>query len=92
MGQRGVEVSIVVRVYDPEKDLSAIETVDRLCDGGATGQVSLCMDLLGDPASRVRHSPAYRMLVPAEAELPFLSIVSACVLVILVINFYQCNR
>lgn len=66
MGQRGVEVSIVVRVYDPEKDLSATETVDRQCDGGATGQVSLCMDLLGDPASRVRHSPAYRMLVPAE--------------------------
>ncbi|KAG6476969.1 hypothetical protein ZIOFF_066219 [Zingiber officinale] len=67
-------VSIAVRVYDPEKDLSATEAVDRLCDGGATGQVSLYMDLLGDPASRFRHSPAYRMLV-AETSGPVKEIV-----------------
>ncbi|XP_042437236.1 probable N-acetyltransferase HLS1-like [Zingiber officinale] len=72
-GSQGM-VSIAVRVYDPEKDLSATEAVDRLCDGGATGQVSLYMDLLGDPASRFRHSPAYRMLV-AETSGPVKEIV-----------------
>lgn len=59
----GEEVIIVVREFDAEMDRSAAEAVDRVCEVGTSGKASLCMDLLGDPASRVRHSPAYLMLV-----------------------------
>ncbi|WOL01665.1 putative N-acetyltransferase HLS1-like [Canna indica] len=61
------ELIIVIRAYNADTDRSAAEAVDRVCEVGTSGKVSLCMDLLGDPASRVRHSPAFLMLV-AEAS------------------------
>ncbi|KAK8962107.1 hypothetical protein KSP40_PGU009277 [Platanthera guangdongensis] len=54
---------VAVREYQPEKDRAGAEAVDRLCDVGPTGAVSLFTDLLGDPVCRVRHSPAFLMLV-----------------------------
>ncbi|KAG0458527.1 hypothetical protein HPP92_023684 [Vanilla planifolia] len=57
------KVEVVVREYQAEKDLSGAEAVDRMCDVGASGTVSLFTDLLGDPVCRVRHSPAFLMLV-----------------------------
>ncbi|CAD5185077.1 unnamed protein product [Musa acuminata subsp. malaccensis] len=68
------ELIIVVREYDAETDRSAAEAVDRICEVGTSGKVSLCMDLLGDPVSRIRHSPAYLMLV-AETSGPVREIV-----------------
>ncbi|RZR95908.1 hypothetical protein BHM03_00024811 [Ensete ventricosum] len=56
-------MAIAVREYDAKTDRSAAEAVDRMCEVGTSGKASLCMDLLGDPLSRVRHSPAYLMLV-----------------------------
>ena len=70
------ELIIVVREYDAETDRSAAEAVDRICEVGTSGKVSLCMDLLGDPVSRIRHSPAYLMLVTFS---PFLYMPSCSV-------------
>ncbi|PON66746.1 FkbH domain containing protein [Parasponia andersonii] len=57
------KVAIVVRKYDPKKDLSGVEDVERRCEVGASGELSLFTDLLGDPICRVRNSPAYLMLI-----------------------------
>ncbi|GLT46793.1 hypothetical protein SLA2020_205230 [Shorea laevis] len=59
----GEECEIVVRKFDPSKDLSSVEDVERRCEVGPSGKLSLFTDLLGDPICRVRHSPAFRMLV-----------------------------
>lgn len=56
-------VEVVVREYDPEKDCRKVEEVERSCEVGPSGTISLFTDLMGDPLSRVRHSPAYLMLV-----------------------------
>ncbi|CAL9094146.1 unnamed protein product [Musa textilis] len=71
--ERG-KMAIAVREYDAKTDRSAAEAVDRMCEVGTSGKPSLCMDLLGDPLSRVRHSPAYLMLV-AETTGPVKEIV-----------------
>ncbi|KAL0395825.1 UNVERIFIED_CONTAM: putative N-acetyltransferase HLS1-like [Sesamum calycinum] len=49
--------------YDSEKDRRAVEEVENRCEVGPSGKLSLYTDLLGDPICRVRHSPAYLMLV-----------------------------
>ena len=54
---------VLVRAFDPERDRSGTEAVDRMCEVGPSGTMSLYTDLLGDPVCRVRHSPAFRMLV-----------------------------
>ncbi|KAF8092007.1 hypothetical protein N665_0428s0017 [Sinapis alba] len=54
---------VEVREYDPSKDLATVEDVERRCEVGPTGKLSLFTDLLGDPICRVRHSPSYLMLV-----------------------------
>ncbi|KAK4346655.1 hypothetical protein RND71_032994 [Anisodus tanguticus] len=56
-------VSIVVREFDAKKDCKEVEEVERRCEVGPSGKLSLFTDLLGDPICRVRHSPAYLMLV-----------------------------
>lgn len=53
----------VVREFDPDRDRAGAEAVDRACEVGPSGSMSLYTDLLGDPVCRVRHSPAFRMLV-----------------------------
>lgn len=62
MVENGV-VSIVVREFDAKKDCREVEEVERRCEVGPSGKLSLFTDLLGDPICRVRHSPAYLMLV-----------------------------
>lgn len=57
------QVRIVVREFNPKKDTREVEEVERRCEVGASGKLSLFTDLLGDPICRVRHSPAYLMLV-----------------------------
>ncbi|KAF7129649.1 hypothetical protein RHSIM_Rhsim10G0101100 [Rhododendron simsii] len=57
---------LVVREFDGKKDCKGVEEVERRCEVGSGGKLSLFTDLLGDPICRVRHSPAYLMLV-AEA-------------------------
>ncbi|KAB8090711.1 hypothetical protein EE612_015997 [Oryza sativa] len=56
-------VVIIIREYDPSRDRAGTEAVDRECDVGPTGGMSLHADLLGDPVARIRHSPDYLMLV-----------------------------
>ncbi|KAG8474808.1 hypothetical protein CXB51_031508 [Gossypium anomalum] len=57
------ECVIVVREFDPSKDLASVEEVEKRCEVGPSGKLSLFTDLLGDPICRVRHSPAFLMLV-----------------------------
>ncbi|OMP01857.1 hypothetical protein COLO4_11556 [Corchorus olitorius] len=57
------ECEIVVREFDPSKDLTSVEEVEKRCEVGPSGKLSLFTDLLGDPICRVRHSPAFLMLV-----------------------------
>ncbi|GLT68801.1 hypothetical protein SLA2020_410010 [Shorea laevis] len=59
----GEKCEIVVREFDPSKDLSRVEDVERRCEVGSGGKLSLFTDLLGDPICRVRHSPSFLMLV-----------------------------
>lgn len=56
-------VVVEVREYDPSKDLDTVEDVERRCEVGPVGKLTLFTDLLGDPICRVRHSPKYLMLV-----------------------------
>lgn len=56
-------VSIVVREFDAKRDSREVEEVEKRCEVGPNGELSLFTDLLGDPICRVRHSPAYLMLV-----------------------------
>ncbi|KAL6993843.1 putative N-acetyltransferase hls1 [Sarracenia purpurea var. burkii] len=58
-----VVVVVVVRMFDAEKDGGGVEEVERKCEVGPSGKLSLYTDLLGDPICRVRHSPSYLMLV-----------------------------
>jgi hypothetical protein len=70
MGAEGV---VVVREFDPKKDVVGVEDVERRCEVGPSGKLSLFTDLLGDPICRVRHSPAFLMLVHSKCFvlLPF---------------------
>lgn len=54
---------VVVREFDGGKDCGAVEEVERKCEVGPSGEMSLYTDLLGDPICRVRNSPLYLMLV-----------------------------
>ncbi|KAJ3673981.1 hypothetical protein LUZ60_005973 [Juncus effusus] len=58
---------IVIREYDPLKDRFAAEEVDRVCEVGPSGTMSLFTDHLGDPQARIRNSPVYLMLVAETA-------------------------
>ncbi|XP_075492605.1 putative N-acetyltransferase HLS1 [Primulina tabacum] len=59
----GVTAAVLVREYDEKRDKREVEQVENRCEVGPSGKLSLYTDLLGDPICRVRHSPAYRMLV-----------------------------
>uniref|UniRef100_A0A453IQL4 Uncharacterized protein n=1 Tax=Aegilops tauschii subsp. strangulata TaxID=200361 RepID=A0A453IQL4_AEGTS len=56
---------VIIREYSPSTDRAGTEAVDRECEVGQPGGMSLHADLLGDPVARIRHSPAYLMLVSA---------------------------
>ncbi|KAI5325205.1 hypothetical protein L3X38_034279 [Prunus dulcis] len=63
---RRVNNIVVLREFDPSKDCEGVEEVERRCEVGPGGELSLFTDLLGDPICRVRHSPAYLMLVAEQ--------------------------
>lgn len=52
-----------IRPYDERTDARSVDAVEKLCDAGPSGCVSLFTDLLGDPLCRVRHFVAYTMLI-----------------------------
>lgn len=55
---------VLVREFDGGRDRPGVELVERACEVGPSGgKLCLFTDLLGDPLCRVRHSPAYLMLV-----------------------------
>lgn len=54
---------VVVRFYNKTTDLAKVVDWERKCEAGPGGQVALLQDVLGDPLCRVRHFPAYSMLV-----------------------------
>ncbi|KAL0914598.1 hypothetical protein M5K25_014960 [Dendrobium thyrsiflorum] len=56
-------VTVVVREFEPERDKEAVEVLEKTCEVGPSGKMSLFTDLLGDPLCRVRHSPSFFMLV-----------------------------
>lgn len=62
MGEERLD-RIVVRGFDPSRDGVGVEEVERRCEVGPGGKLSLFTDLLGDPICRVRNSPAFLMLV-----------------------------
>ncbi|KAL6961363.1 putative N-acetyltransferase hls1 [Sarracenia purpurea var. burkii] len=63
MAEEEEEGRVIVREFDAQKDCRGVEEVERRCEVGPTGKLSLFTDLLGDPICRVRHSPPYLMLV-----------------------------
>ncbi|PSR87927.1 N-acetyltransferase [Actinidia chinensis var. chinensis] len=76
--------ALVVREFDEENDTAAVEEVERLCEVGPTGKLSLFTDLLGDPICRVRHSPAFLMLVAervmeGEEEREIVGMIRGCI-------------
>lgn len=54
---KGFQV-VMVREYDPNKDLTKVEELEKSCEVG-----SLLVDLMGDPLARIRQSPSFHMLV-----------------------------
>ena len=61
---------VIIREYSPSTDRAGTEAVDRECEVGQPGGMSLHADLLGDPVARIRHSPAYLMLVAETSAQP----------------------
>ncbi|RLN16379.1 putative N-acetyltransferase HLS1-like [Panicum miliaceum] len=57
--------TVVVREYDSARDRGGVEAVERACEVGSSGGGKMCLftDLLGDPLCRIRHSPAFLMLL-----------------------------
>ncbi|KNA07929.1 hypothetical protein SOVF_167330 [Spinacia oleracea] len=66
MGKK--KVVVVVREYEMERDCKEVEQVERGCEVGPTSKLSIFTDLLGDPLCRIRHSPAFLMLVAEVVE------------------------
>jgi len=69
MGEE-LKTMVVVREFDPNRDRERVEAVERICEVGPSGKLSLFTDMLGDPICRVRHSPAFLMLVYISTNQP----------------------
>ncbi|XP_038724003.1 probable N-acetyltransferase HLS1 [Tripterygium wilfordii] len=76
MGEEGV---VVVREFDPNKDGLGVEDVERKCEVGPSGKLSIFTDLLGDPICRVRNSPAFLMLVAVMGDDEIVGMVRGCI-------------
>ncbi|MCL7028189.1 hypothetical protein MKW94_023147 [Papaver nudicaule] len=57
-----------VMKYEESKDLEGSERLERACEVGPTGKMSLFTDMLGDPLCRVRQFPDNLMLVAEIGE------------------------
>ncbi|XP_031253421.1 probable N-acetyltransferase HLS1 [Pistacia vera] len=71
-------VVVRVREFDPSKDGLSVEQVESRCEVGPSGKLCLFTDLLGDPICRVRHSPAFLMLV-AEIGDEIVGMIRGCI-------------
>ncbi|KAI5055647.1 hypothetical protein GOP47_0029168, partial [Adiantum capillus-veneris] len=56
-------LSFSIRDYDERRDAQRVDEVEKICEAGPSGSISLFTDLLGDPLCRVRNFPAYAMLI-----------------------------
>ncbi|OIV93788.1 hypothetical protein TanjilG_07691 [Lupinus angustifolius] len=72
------KVSVVVREFNPNKDREKVEGVERICEVGPSGKISLFTDLHGDPICRVRNSPTFNMLV-AEIDEEIVGMIRGCI-------------
>ncbi|XP_028764172.1 probable N-acetyltransferase HLS1 [Neltuma alba] len=70
--------TVVVRVFEASKDRERVEAMEKICEVGPSGKLSLFTDLMGDPICRVRHSPAYLMLV-AEMGQEIVGLIRGCI-------------
>lgn len=66
-GSSKMHVEVKIRAYDETTDLHRADELEKQCEAGPGGSISLFTDLLGDPLCRVRHYPAFAMLV-AETQ------------------------
>uniref|UniRef100_A0A7N0T5C7 N-acetyltransferase domain-containing protein n=1 Tax=Kalanchoe fedtschenkoi TaxID=63787 RepID=A0A7N0T5C7_KALFE len=69
---------VVIREFKPSKDVARVEELERSCEVGAAGKMSILTDDLGDPLNRIRHSPSYLMLV-AEIGSEIVGIIRGCI-------------
>ncbi|WCJ31385.1 Acyl-CoA N-acyltransferases (NAT) superfamily protein [Euphorbia peplus] len=69
---------ISIREFDSGRDGIGVEEVERRCEVGPSGKLSLFTDLMGDPICRVRHSPAFLMLV-AELGDEIVGMIRGCI-------------
>ncbi|CAL0330783.1 unnamed protein product [Lupinus luteus] len=72
------KVSVIVREFNPNKDREKVEGVERICEVGPNGKISLFTDLHGDPICRVRNSPTFNMLV-AEIDEEIVGMIRGCI-------------
>lgn len=63
------KITVVIRELNPSKDTKAVEELERKCEAGSSGKMSLFTDLLGDPICRIRYSPSFLMLVSFNISL-----------------------
>ncbi|KAM3297700.1 hypothetical protein ACQJBY_039569 [Aegilops geniculata] len=89
VGMERVAVEVTVRELDVERDLPAVEELERRCEVGLSGDqadgkkkkrksMSLCVEQIGDPLARVRHAPEHVMLV-AECGEEMVGVIKACI-------------
>ncbi|XP_052205512.1 probable N-acetyltransferase HLS1 [Diospyros lotus] len=76
-----------VREFDAQRDIKGVEEVERRCEVGPAGEISLFTDLLGDPMCRVRNSPAFIMLVAEKVckegeEAEIVGMIRGCIKVV----------
>ncbi|XP_014508070.1 probable N-acetyltransferase HLS1 [Vigna radiata var. radiata] len=77
----GSMVVVTVREFDPSKDTEGVEAVERICEVGPSGKLSLFTDLHGDPICRVRNSPTFLMLV-AEIGQETVGMIRGCIKIV----------
>ncbi|CAL5197788.1 unnamed protein product [Lathyrus oleraceus] len=80
MGEEILSSAVVVSVreFDPNKDRESVEAVEKICEVGPSGKLSLFTDLHGDPICRVRNSPTYLMLI-AEVGNETVGMIRGCI-------------
>ncbi|XP_020593595.1 probable N-acetyltransferase HLS1 [Phalaenopsis equestris] len=80
-GTEQEKMVIVVREYEDEKDREGADAVDRICEVGPSSGAALFTDHLGDPVCRVRHTPAFIMLVAemVSPERQIVGLIRGCV-------------